>query len=105
MFVDPSGASRNQTAVLIKPEQNYPIVNRARPLTTRQQVFQTSSQITQKSRYIVVTPADENHFSLVICTQVSGQIARLIVAKMGVDFQFGCVRKWLDCQTRPMALL
>src|SRR5581483_1154382 len=98
-------SSRNQAAVLIKAEQDDPVVNRIRPFTIRQKAFWLCSKRPKQSRDASMTPRNENHFSLVICTPVSGQLGRLFVTKTRIHFQFGCIRERLDRQTRLMALL
>src|SRR5215470_12110152 len=79
MFVDPSRVPGNQTAILIEAEQDHPIVNRTRPFATRQKVLGLSSERSKEVRDVRVTPADENHFSLLVCTQICCQIGGLSV--------------------------
>ena len=81
-------------ATLIVTEQEYPIVDGIRPFTIRQQVFGLCSEGAEKAWDVPVAPANENHFSLLVCMQVSRQLYGLIVAKTCIDFQSRCFRKW-----------
>src|SRR4030095_14836562 len=105
MFVDPFRARRNQSSLLIIAEQDNPIGDRTWPFTIRQKVFWLCAERTHQSRYISVTPADENHFPLLVRTQVSGQVSRLIVAKTRIDSYFCCFRERFDRETRSVASL
>jgi hypothetical protein len=58
-------------AALIVAEQNNPIVDGIRPSSLRQKTFGLCAERPEKSRYVSVTPADENHFSLLVCPEVS----------------------------------
>ena len=87
-------------SVLIIGEQDDPIVDLIRPFAIRQKGFGVCSQCTEQSRNVSVTPADQNYFSLVVRTQVSGQVSRLIVTKTGIDCQFCRLREWFQRQTR-----
>ena len=92
-------------SLLIEAKQDDPIVDRTGPFAIRQKAFGVCSQCTEQSRNVWVTPTDQNHFSLLVCTQVSRQVSGLIVAKTGIDFQICCLCKWFQCQTRPVAFL
>src|SRR6476620_6357301 len=105
MFFDPFRARRNQSSLLIIAEQDKPIGDRTWPFTIRQKVFWLCAERTHQSRYISVTPAEENHFPLLVRTQVSGQFNGLTVAKAGIDWQFCRFCERFDRETRAMALL
>src|SRR5262249_9383407 len=105
VFVDTSRARGNQMAVLIVTKQNDPIVYGIGPLAIRQKFFGLLAERTKKIRDDTVPPADENHFSLLRCTQVGRQMVGLITAKTRIDWQFCRLRDRLDCQTGPVALL
>ena len=90
---------------LIEAKQDDPIVDRTGPFAVRQKGLGVCSQRTEQSRNVLVTPTDQNHFSLLVCTQVSRQVSGLIVAKTRIDFQFCCLCKRFQCQTRPVAFL
>src|SRR6267143_5977433 len=103
VLVDASRACWNQTALFIVTQQDHPIIDRIWPFAIREKPFGLCSQRTEQSRNVAVTPAGENHFSLVVCTQVSRQLSGLLVPKAGIDWQFCCLCEWFDCQTGPVA--
>src|SRR5438034_11533465 len=84
--------------VLIEAKQDDPIVDRTGPFAIRQKGCGVCSQCTEQSRNVWVTPTDQNYFSLLVRTQVSRQVSRLIVAKTRIDLQFCCFRKWFHRQ-------
>ena len=84
-------------AVLIEAKQDDPIVDRTGPFAIRQKGFGVCSQCTEQSRNVWVTPTDQNHFSLLVRTQVSRQVSRLTVAKTRIDFQFCRLCKRFQC--------
>jgi len=84
-------------AVLVEAQQDDPIVNGIRPFTVGQKGFGLCSQCAEQSRNVSVTPADENHFALVVCTQVSRQVSGLIVTKTRIDLQISCLRERFYC--------
>ena len=90
-------------SVLIEAKLDDPIVDGIGPFTVGQKLLGLYSQCTKKSRNVSVTPADENYLSWLSCTQVSCQFSRLTVAKAGINSQFFRLRKWFDCQARPLA--
>ena len=92
-------------SVPIEAKQDDPIVDRTGPFAIWQKGFGVCPQCTEQSRNVWVTPTDQNHFSLLVRTQVSGQLSGLTVAKTRIDLQFRCLREWFHCQTRTVAFL
>src|SRR3954468_2497354 len=86
VFVSPSGARRNQMTVLIEAEQDDPIKDGTRPFALREEAFGICFQRLDQSRNVWVTPTDQNHFPLLIATQVSRKGSRLLVAETRIDF-------------------
>ena len=84
-------------AILIEAKHDNPIVNRAGPFPAQQQVFGLGSERAEEVGDVRMTPTDENHLPLLRCTKLSCQLTGVVVAKTGVDFQFSCVCKWLQC--------
>jgi|SRR6185503_20792158 len=92
-------------AVLVEIKEDDPIKDGTGPFAIRQKAFGICSQRLEQSRNVWVTPTDQNHFSLLVSTQVSHQVSRLLVAKTRIDLQTSCLRKWFHRKTRPMTLL
>src|SRR5260370_28672907 len=92
-------------AVLIEGKQDDPIEDGTGPFAIRQKALGGCSQCTEQSRNVRVTPTNQNHFSLLVRTQVSSQVGRLTVAKTRMDFQICCHCKWFHRKTGPTTLL
>src|SRR5947207_14837768 len=75
-------------SVLIEAKLDDPIVDGTGPFAIRQKGAGGCSQCTEQSRNVWVTPTDQNHFSLLVRTQVSRQVSRLTVAKTRIASEF-----------------